>query len=236
MKKLQNIENSNATIDSLNDEDEFKEKTEKICCNDKMFSVLNRETTFLIDKLEKYEYLENLFKKYGISIKMLKLLNKSFDKEFIEKGERNFRNSLFIFKLRDENIEPIAAKYIRSFACNIISISEYVSNVLLRIGTPEDMSDIVKCGFFSGHTSLFVYYFGIIYIFMNKFNPQVGSGKEWVNIVLSILIFLGCIIIKMWIFPLLIYHWYYNYIFLAISFILLEAQYNVLSLQVGPDS
>ena len=163
---------------------------EKICCNEELFKVLKNDLKILIEGI-KISGEEQLLKEYGVDIKLLKFLEKSFDTKYVEESRKKFKDSFFIFKFKDGNVEGMVGLLLRYIFCNIMNISKYTSDTLFKIGTPQDISDTIKCGIMSGQVSLIVYYFSLVYI------PMTLAGQSTIlTVVLSILVVILLYILK----------------------------------------
>tara|TARA_B110000037_G_C17114412_1_gene503167 strand:+ start:1024 stop:2535 length:1512 start_codon:yes stop_codon:yes gene_type:complete len=162
----------------------------KVCCDKEFFKVLKKDIGTLILELDKTGAM-TMLKDYGITKPLIKLVQDAFDTKLTEESLKNFKNSFFIFKLKDGNVEGIIGLFLRTILCNIMNISKYISDVLFQLGTPRDIGDTVKCGIFAGQASLLFYYFAIIYIIMSLTNFTTV-----VRIILSILIYLLSLCLK----------------------------------------
>jgi hypothetical protein len=162
----------------------------KVCCNDEFFDVLKKDMTVLINGLVQTGTIKE-FEEYGVTEQMLRFISDAFDTKLIEESKKKFKDSFFIFKYKNDNIKGLIGLFLRTIMCNIMNISQYTNDVLLKVGTPQDIGDTIKCGLFSGQVSLFFYYFSLIYI------PMTMTNFKWyINLILSLLIFILCLIIK----------------------------------------
>ena len=162
----------------------------KVCCDENLFHVLKNDIGTLIKGIQ-ISGQEQILKEYGITIKLLQFLEKSFDTKYINESMKKFKDAFFIFKFRDGNFEGIIGYFLRIIFCNIMNISKYTSGVLFKIGTPVDMADTVKCGLMSGQVSLIVYYFSLVFITMTLLD-----WSKVVTIVVSIIILLLLYLLK----------------------------------------
>ena len=191
-KTIQNKQNYKLSNEDIKSHLKRRQDTiQKVCCDDSMFEVLKEDIGTLIKGLQASGQ-DKILKEYGISIKLLKLLEKSFDTKFVEESQKKFKDSFFIFKLMDGNVEGVLGKIIRTIFCNIINISKYTSDVLFKVGTPEDMADTVKCGIMSGQVSLIFYYFSLTFMVVKL----IGLESDILNVVITIAILLLLYMLK----------------------------------------
>lgn len=164
------------------------------CCTDEMFDYMKTSFTTMINN----EYICNKLKDYGV-YNYVKLLTFALDKNKVNKAVEKFNNTFVLFKLFDSNIIGVAAIFARILICNVFYISRFTNNVLFKLGSPMEIADTVKCGFFAGTVASIVFYFSIIYLPFTLLD-----WASWVKILVAILIYLFCIFIKMFVpyFPL----------------------------------
>lgn len=184
MKKGESIESS-----------KNNKKDNIVCCNKESFALLYNSFDQLHYIYKNNIYIKQRLKRYGIKEITLKILKLGFNEKYTKDGLENFRNASFIFKFKDNNIKGYAAYMLRLVFCNIVNISNQISNILLKIGTPEDMGDTVKCGFIAGAVSSFFYYVAILYILINHLYPK-NPNEQWYNILFAVLAFVVCMMIK----------------------------------------
>ena len=167
-------------------------KTVRLCCNEEMFHIIDNNIKFLVKRYDSDPMLRSELSSKGITKNVLNIFEIAFNTKFINDGMKKFNDSFFIFKFKGDNIKAFAGLMLRYIFCNIVNISNFTSNVLLNVGTPLDIADTIKCGFFAGQITLIVYYVGLAFVPISMFDMPM-----WAKVLLSVLAVILCYIIKL---------------------------------------
>ena len=156
------------------------------CCTEEVFSYMKNN----LEKMLNIPYISNKLKNYGV-YNYVSLLTFALDTDKVTQAVEQFNNTFVLFKFFDSNVIGIAAIFARIMVCNIFYIARFTNNVLFKLGSPMDIADTMKCGFFAGTGASVVFYFALIYL------PLTLTDLEtWAQILIAILIYIVFIIIK----------------------------------------
>lgn len=156
------------------------------CCTDEVFDYLKDNLKMMMD----IPYISDKLKNYGV-YNYVSLLTFALDTDRVNQAVEQFNNTFVLFKLFDANVIGVAAVFARILVCNIFYISRFTNNVMLNLGSPMDIADTLKCGFFAGTGASVVFYFALIYLPLTLTDLPV-----WAQILIAILIYIVFAIIK----------------------------------------
>ena len=129
------------------------------CCSDEMFQSLANQFQIMYNM----KATADIMKELGI-YKIMKVLIYGLNVKQVNEDMVKFHNAFGPFKLLDNNVKAPIATFFRYSMCNIFYLADFLQNTLFELGTPEDISDTIKCGFIGGFLTTIAYLICIIII------------------------------------------------------------------------
>lgn len=129
------------------------------CCSDEMFQSLSSQFKSMYNNKE----IANILKETGF-YKIMDLIIYAFNVNQVKQDMSKFNNAFGPFKLLDTNIKAVAATLMRYATCNIFYLADFFQNTIFQLGTPEDISDTIRCGFIGGIITAVIYIICLIVV------------------------------------------------------------------------